>query len=111
MAAEVYEGWAVIELMGRRKLGGYVRDVELFGVPVIRVDVPEVGGGTAATQYYAPSALYALTPTTEEIARGLAERNRPEPVTVWELPAPRPTPRPRAPLRYEGDDDEDREDE
>jgi hypothetical protein len=32
--------------------------------------------------------MYALSPTTEEIARAVAKRNRPEPVHVFELPAP-----------------------
>lgn len=89
MAAEkTFEGWAILELMGHRRLGGYVQEVELAGAGMLRIDVPElVDGATihaAATQFYSPQSVYALTPTTEEIARIV--RSRPAPVETWELP-------------------------
>lgn len=85
-----FEGWAILELMGHRRLAGYVQEVELAGAGVIRVDVPGEDGRPAATQFYAPSALYCLTPTTEEMAKAVADRNRPRPVERWELPAAEP---------------------
>lgn len=91
MATEgVFEGWAILELMGHRRLGGYVRSVELAGVGLFRIDVPAAGSEDMTTQFYAPSALYCLTPTTEELVREFARRNQPEPVHRWELPAPAP---------------------
>lgn len=95
---EDFEGYAFLELMGHRRLGGLVRTVQLGGVPMIRIDVPrgptdedridlaraEAAGDILAmqalmarmesrapeewiaTQYYAPAALYCLTPATEE---------------------------------------------
>jgi hypothetical protein len=39
-----------------------------------------------ATQFYGGSSIYCLTPTTEEVARGVATRARPTPVHAWELP-------------------------
>lgn len=76
--------WAILELMGHRRLAGRVRDVELFGVRMCRLDVPS---DPPVTQIYSPSAIYALTPSTEEICRAVARRNRPEPVHRFELPA------------------------
>ena len=84
---EEFEGWAILELMGHRKLAGYVRPATIAGSGVIRIDVPARLGGVTATQYYSPAALYALTPVAEELARRLAALYQPEPITRWELPA------------------------
>ena len=106
-------GWSILELMGHRRLGGYVREVELAGAPMLRLDVP-VGEATleeadiGATQFYSPSALYCLTPTTEEMARAVAASSQPEPVKRWELPERTGQ---KNPVDYEServfDDDED----
>ena len=112
--AESYEGWAILELMGHRRLGGLVSQVEQYGVPMLRIDVPKPGeckcppyicsfgdehpgpesdcprhgkDTTEATQFYGGSSIYCLTPTTEEMARAVALRNQPAPVQRWELPA------------------------
>ena len=63
-----FEGWAFLELMGHRKLAGFVREQNFAGAGLIRIDVPG-DDGNVATQFYSPSALYCLTPTTEEMAR------------------------------------------
>jgi len=87
--AKAFEGWCVLELMGHRRLGGYVRQEEVAGAPFLRIDVPAAGPGlSAATQFYSPSAVYCVTPTTEELARAVAASNRPAPVSRYELPAP-----------------------
>ena len=39
--AAPFEGWAILELMGHRRLAGYVREVELAGAGVLRLD--EIG--------------------------------------------------------------------
>jgi hypothetical protein len=78
-------GWAVLELMGHRRLGGKVTATTLAGAPVLRIDVPSADGKAWATQFYAPHAMYALTPTTEEIARSVAKSNQPSPVYRFEL--------------------------
>ena len=80
-----FEGWAFLELMGHRKLAGFVREQNFAGAGLIRIDVPG-DDGNIATQFYSPSALYCLTPTTEDMARRFAKNVRPEPVTRWELP-------------------------
>lgn len=97
--SERFEGWAILELMGHRRLAGYVQEAELAGGAFLRLDVPDpdelpgpIGGTHAplATQFYAPHAVYCLTPTTEETAREVARLSRPQPVKRWELP-PAPT--------------------
>lgn len=85
-----FEAWAVLELMGHRRLGGFVREVQLAGAGFLRIDVPgDVEGETHSTQFYPPSSVYCLTPVTEEAAKVVARSSRPQPVSVWELPQPR----------------------
>lgn len=84
--------WAILELMGHRRLAGYVQECQIGGAGFLRIDIPEADGKPPATQYYAPSAVYAITPTTEETAREVAQITRPAPVQRWELPAPRSSP-------------------
>ena len=91
MSEPTFEGWAIVELMGHRKIAGYVTAEELGGTALLRVDVPGTNGKSVATQFYNPSALYCLTPTTEAIARAVAARNDPAPVTRWELPPAPPS--------------------
>jgi hypothetical protein len=88
MAEIAFEGWAVLELMGHRKLAGYVREQNVAGAGFIRIDVPG-DQGSIATQFYSPGSLYCMTPVTEDIARRFAAGCRPEPVTRWELPPAR----------------------
>lgn len=80
-----FEGWAILELMGHRRLGGHVKTTELAGAGFFRIDVPTADGKDFATQFYPPSALYCLTPTTEETARAIAKREQPAPVHLYEL--------------------------
>jgi hypothetical protein len=84
---ERYEGWAILELMGHRRLAGYLREQEIGGASFLRIDIPSADGEPAATQYYAPAAVYCITPTTEAMVKEIARINRPEPVTRWELRA------------------------
>lgn len=85
-----YEGWAILELMGHRRLGGKVSEALVAGAPMLRIDIPSE---PPATQFYGGNSIYCLTPTTQEIATALAKRARPEPVQRWELPQ-LPTPAP-----------------
>lgn len=84
--AESFEGWAILELMGHRKMAGRVSEAVVGGASFVRIDVPADGDAAPATQFYAPGAVYCITPTTEEMARAVAETCRPAPVSRWELP-------------------------
>jgi len=85
--AEKFDSWAIVELMGHRKLGGRVTEQVIAGAPLLRIDVPEVPEQPGFTQFYGPSSIYSLTPTSEEIARKFAAYRREQPVTPYELRA------------------------
>lgn len=82
-----FDEWAIVEMLGHRRVAGHVREVQLAGAGFLRLDVPATPGHDAQTQYISPSSVYALHPTTEAIATAVAARCRPEPVRRWELPA------------------------
>lgn len=98
-----FEGWAIVELMGHRKLAGNVTEVTIAGAAMLRLDVPS---DPPVTQFYGGSAIYCITPTTEELARRIAANSRPTPVHAYELPAPRPV-GPRIPRESFDDYDAD----
>lgn len=97
----VIDGWTILELMGHRRLGGYVREVTVAGVGFLRIDIPGSEGNPDATQLYPPSSVYCITPTTEAMARAVAKSNQPQPVNRWELP--------QLPIVSRQDDDDDAE--
>jgi hypothetical protein len=67
MSEQAYEGWAFLELMGHRQRVGQVREVEMFGGKLLRIDIPCEGGDV--TEFYGCSSIYALRPISEDIAR------------------------------------------
>jgi|GEM_PF-3055099 hypothetical protein len=89
---EKKEFWAVVELMGHAKLAGLVTEVEMGGAKLLRVDVPDVPERPAEryyahqeaipgyTRFVGGSAIYAITPMTEEVCRKAAEQFRISPV-------------------------------
>ena len=83
--SEPLQGWFILELMGHCRLAGWVTEQTIAGAGFLRIDVPGPESKPRATQFYPPASVYAMTPTTEEIARRTAEASRIEPVTRWEL--------------------------
>jgi hypothetical protein len=81
------EGWALLELMGHRRLAGIIAEETIAGAAFIRIDVPAEEEEPGATQFYSPQAVYCITPLTEETARAFARTYRPEPIKAWELKA------------------------
>jgi hypothetical protein len=45
-----FREWAVLELMGHRRLGGKVSEQEIAGAAFLRIDVPGPDGAVVATQ-------------------------------------------------------------
>jgi hypothetical protein len=106
---EKFEQWAILELMGHRRLAGKVTDAEIGGGAFIRIDIP-MRNGENSTQFYSPGAVYCITPTTEEIACKMAMTYQPEPVNRWEfaqLESPAPEQSNDMFGDYNGDDDDD----
>ena len=92
MSEKAFEEWAILELMGHRRLAGLVREETIGSASFIRIDVPDGKDGFDATQFYNPSSVYCITPTTKEMAEQVAARDRPQPVQRWELLLEEPQP-------------------
>lgn len=86
-SATKFEEWAVLELFGHQRLAGMVTEVQIGGASFVRVDVPEDAKSKAwkLTKMYNPSAIYSITPVTEETARMAAKSVSGEPMTKWDV--------------------------
>lgn len=82
-----FEGFAIVELMGRSVVAGYVSEIVVAGAAMLRVDVPAVGEQKGFSKLYGGSAIYAITPTDEETAKRAAENLRQRPVEPWIVPS------------------------
>jgi hypothetical protein len=82
-----FESWAILELLGHRQRVGLVREVEMFGGRMLRIDIPTDGGDI--TEFYGSSSLYAMRPVSEEVARDIMKRSGdPRPVRPAEYREP-----------------------
>jgi hypothetical protein len=105
MSEGTFEGWAVLELMGHRKLAGKISEQAVGGGSMLRIDMycGEEEKPTA-TQFYGVQSVYCLTPSTEELCRQYAAQCVPQPVARYELPAPCEPDNPIAARREDFDD-------
>lgn len=78
--------WAIVELMGHQRMAGEITEVTIAGHGFIRIDVPATSKAPAFTRMVSPSSIYAINPTTQDLARRAAEAFQPRPVQEWELP-------------------------
>lgn len=83
---ETFDQWALVEIMGHQRIAGRVTEAIIAGAPFLRVDVPARGEEKEFTRFYGASSIYCISPVTEDIARGLAQNHRNEPVSRYELP-------------------------
>lgn len=80
--------WVILELLGHRRLAGYLTEQQIAGHGFLRLDIPDGNSEAfAATQLFNPTSVYAIHPTTETIARHAAKTYRQAPLQRWELPA------------------------
>jgi hypothetical protein len=78
--------FAVVEIMGRRTRAGMISDAQLGGATLLRIEHPTRADATGAeplTEYYAPQAIFAIRPCTEQEAAEVAG---------WAWAAPRTIP-------------------
>ena len=78
-----FDQWGVVEVMGHKKFAGHITEQVIAGSALIRIDVPEVAvvdwrgenerTYAAYTKLVGVASVYAITPTTEEIARAMAK--------------------------------------
>jgi hypothetical protein len=100
MSSKGFESWAIVELFGHQQIAGFVSEAEIGGGSFIRVDVPAVNregvNHEGCTKYFGPSAIYAIHPCEDLVAREAAERierrRAPVPVRVPSLEPPREGP-------------------
>ncbi|HEY9825209.1 MAG TPA: hypothetical protein V6D19_07160 [Stenomitos sp.] len=80
-----FTGWAILEIMGHRRLGGFLSEQAIAGGKMLRIDIPGPNE-TKTSQFYNIGSVYSVTPCAEEIAKAFALKHQPEPVARWELP-------------------------
>ena len=80
-----FEVFAIVELFGHQKLSGKVTEHNVGSATFIRIDVPETKGQPAFTRLVNPSAIYAINPTTEEVATAKAEQLQTAPIDAWDI--------------------------
>lgn len=98
----------MVELFGHQVIAGRIAQDSSLGVPMLRVDVPEIDGRAAFTKFYGSGAVYSVAPCTEEYARHVADYYKPKPITVY-VPEMRQLPA-RGYMEPEDNDDEELED-
>lgn len=82
MSDMTFDSWGILELMGRKIVAGHITRGEPFPA-LIRVDVPATSEYPEYTQFYGESAVYCITPTSEDVARRTAEATKINPISVY----------------------------
>jgi|SRR5581483_9939902 len=80
-----FDEWALVELFGHAKIVGKVTEATIGGGAFIRVDVPDENGGVRFTRFFGSSAIYSISPITEQTARGMAANIGAEPVRPYDV--------------------------
>jgi hypothetical protein len=83
---EPFDTWAIVEIMGRQRYAGRVTEQTLAGQSMLRIDIPKTAKQSEFTKFFSAASLHSLTPTTEEIARGVAENLNNPPINIYDLP-------------------------
>lgn len=106
-AEQKLETWAIVELMGHNTIAGYISEQTIAGSAMLRVDVPATASSQPFTKFFGGSAIYGITPTTQEIAERAAQKLEVRPVNTWIVPAAPAHPRLVDSMTRDDDDQED----
>jgi hypothetical protein len=85
-----FESWGVVELFGHTTIAGKISEATIGGCSFVRVDVPNFDQSENAhspwayTRFLGQGAIYALNPTSEDVAR-IKARGCQEPPFAWEV--------------------------
>lgn len=76
---EKFDTWGVLEVMGHKRYAGRITEQTIAGAALVRVDVPPAvdSHGQLVAEYskmFGVGSVYCLTPTTEAVARRVAEQ-------------------------------------
>lgn len=85
MSEEKFDLYCMVELFGHNKIAGRCTEQNIAGVNMLRVDVPETDKQPAFTKFYNGTAIYAINPITEEVAKDIANKLSNSPITVYEV--------------------------
>lgn len=80
MPDELPAQWGILELMGHKAVAGMISEI---GKPLIRIDVPKTKKYGSYTQFYGAAAIYAITLTSEDVARKCADDYAINPISVY----------------------------
>ena len=78
--------WCIVDIMGHQKFAGRVSEQNIAGTALLRIDIPARGEQPAFTKLFGMSSVYAITPTTEELATAIASKLRQVPIGIYDLP-------------------------
>lgn len=65
-----FESWAMLELMGHRRLAGLVTESVIAGAGFVTIHVYAIGDlEPRSAGFYGPASVYAITPMSEDACR------------------------------------------
>ena len=85
MQQEKFDIWCLVELFGHSRIAGRVQEKTIGGAAFLQIDVPETDHNPAFTRILNPSAVYALNPVTEDVARHYANNLNSQPINAWDV--------------------------
>lgn len=80
-----FECYAIVELMGHQQMAGLVTEQTFGPATFFRVSVPETSTSPAFDRLVNPSAIYAINPVAEAVARARAEQIKYQPISAWDV--------------------------
>lgn len=85
METQKFDLWCVVELFGHNRIAGRCTEQNIAGTNMLRVDVPDTKNQSAHTKIFGASAIYAINPVSETVARSIAEDLNVNPISPWEI--------------------------
>lgn len=84
-ATEKFDVWGIVELFGHTQIAGKITEQNIAGTNMLRIDVPESDNNPAFTKFFGSGAIYAINPTTEEVARIRSVQLNVKPIDSWDI--------------------------
>lgn len=81
-----FHSWGIVEVMGHKTYAGEISEQIVAGTAFVRIDVPEISGIAAYTKLIGPGSVYAISPTSEQVARIAAMKLAERPVSPYVVP-------------------------
>lgn len=71
--------WAVVEIVGHVRHGGFVQLVDERNVRLWRIDIPVTSDGEPATRFYPPTQIHSIAPVSHARALMVAAEEAEDP--------------------------------